>query len=386
LRDVRVRSLGSGVIIRKNGYILTNSHVVASAVEIKIALQDRREFGARLVGTDPKTDLAVLKIEAADLPVLREADSSRLGVGDLAFAIGNPFGIGQTVTMGIISATERGNLDIEKYEDFIQTDAAINPGNSGGALINARGELIGISTSILPSAGGGNQGIGFAIPIKMARYVAEQILKTGKVTRGSIGAIAQDVTPGLAQAFRLDSVQGALISQVAVNGPAARAGIERGDVVTAMNGKTIRDLNDLRVSLALAVPGSTARLKVARNGKQQEIPVQIAILPETPAPAPQARQNQNPIEGVQVQDLNAQMVRELGLAPNTRGVIVANIPEGSMAELNDLHRGDVIQELNRTPVANMSDFRKALAASESRQLVLLVNRGGITTYVALGEP
>jgi len=381
---MRVRSLGSGVVIRNDGYILTNDHVVASASEIKVALSDRREFDAKLVGVDSKTDLAVLKIDARDLKVLPQGDSSKLRVGDLAFAIGNPFGIGQTVTMGIVSATERGNIDIEKYEDFIQTDAAINPGNSGGALINARGELIGINTQILPSAGGGNQGIGFAIPINMARYVANQILKSGKVTRGSIGVIVQDVTPALAQAFKLENVQGALISQVAVNGPAARTGIQRGDVVSAMNGAPIRDMNDLRVRLAMARPGTTAKLKLLRDGKEQELPVEIALLPEPSANPQKPRQNESAIAGVQLQDLNAQMLRELGLPPEIQGVIVANIPDGSPAEAAGLNRGDVIQEVNRNPVANMNDFRKAVAAAESRQLLLLINRGGTTMFVALG--
>ena len=383
-REMRVRSLGSGVVIRNDGYILTNDHVVASATEIKVALSDRREFDAKLVGVDSKTDLAVLKIDARDLKVLPQGDSSKLRVGDLAFAIGNPFGIGQTVTMGIVSATERGNIDIEKYEDFIQTDAAINPGNSGGALINARGELIGINTQILPSAGGGNQGIGFAIPINMARYVANQILKSGKVTRGSIGVIVQDITPALAQAFKLENVQGALISQVAVNGPAARAGIQRGDVVSAMNGEPIRDMNDLRVRLAMARPGTTAKLKLSRDGKEQELPVEIALLPEPPANPPKPLKNESAISGVQVQDLNSQMLRELGLPPEIQGVIVANIPDGSPAEAAGLNRGDVIQEVNRNPVANMNDFRKAVAAAESRQLLLLINRGGTTMFVALG--
>jgi serine protease Do len=239
-REQRQRGMGSGVIVNPDGYILTNNHVIDGANDIKIVFHDGRELKARVIGADPKTDIALLKVEEKNLPVLAFADSSQVQVGDIALAIGNPLGVGQTVTMGIISATGRGNLGIEDYEDFIQTDAAINPGNSGGALINARGELIGINTAIL-SRSGGNQGVGFAVPANLARHIMSQISKGGKVVRGYIGTTIQGVTPEIAKAFGLPTARGALIGDVTENGPAAKAGIVKGDVITELNGQPVAD-------------------------------------------------------------------------------------------------------------------------------------------------
>ncbi len=235
----REEGVGSGVIVSPEGYVLTNNHVVDGATDVQVTLADKREFKARVVGRDPKTDIAVLKIDGENLPTITIGDSSKLQVGDYVLAIGNPFGVGQTVTMGIVSATGRGGLGIEDYEDFIQTDASINPGNSGGALVNDRGELIGINTAIISHGSGGNQGIGFAVPVNLARQVTDQILKNGKVTRAYLGITPQDVTPAIAKAFDAKGQQGALIGDVSPNSPAQRAGLERGDIILDVNGKPV---------------------------------------------------------------------------------------------------------------------------------------------------
>src|ERR1041385_8140296 len=268
-REQRERSLGSGVIVSPDGHILTNNHVVDGASEIKVSLSDKRELRARIIGTDPKTDIAVLKVDAKDLPVMTFGDSSKSQVGDFAIAVGNPFGVGQTVTMGIISATGRGGLGIEDYEDFIQTDAAINPGNSGGAMVNVRGELIGINTAII-SGGGGNQGVGFAVPVNMARGVMDQILKHGKVTRGWLGVTIQPVTPAMAKAFGLQGPpRGALVSDITPDGPAARSGLTKGDIILELNGEPVSDSRALSLQISMLAPGTSVRLKVSRNGQER---------------------------------------------------------------------------------------------------------------------
>ena len=264
------QGVGSGVIVSPEGYILTNNHVVDGATDVQVTLADKREFKARVVGRDPKTDIAVLKIDGENLPTIMLGDSSKLQVGDYVLAIGNPFGVGQTVTMGIVSATGRGGLGIEDYEDFIQTDASINPGNSGGALINDRGELIGINTAIISHGSGGNQGIGFAVPVNLAREVTDQILKTGKVTRAYLGVSLQDVTPAIAKAFDAKGEQGALVGDVSPNSPAQRAGLERGDIILDVNGKPVSDTNQLRMSISMMQPDSTVTLRVLRNGSTRD--------------------------------------------------------------------------------------------------------------------
>ncbi|HXG65956.1 MAG TPA: Do family serine endopeptidase, partial [Blastocatellia bacterium] len=255
-RERRERSLGSGVTVSPQGYILTNNHVIEGASEISVVLSDKREFKARIIGADPRIDIAVLKVEATNLPAITLGDASKVQVGDVELAIGNPFGLGQTVTMGIVSATGRGNLGIEDYEDFIQTDAAINPGNSGGALINLRGELIGINTAILSDGGQGNVGIGFAVPINMARNAMEQILKNGKVIRGYLGISIQEVTPAIAKAFGLEGPRGALVGDVAQGSPAQRAGIVRGDIILEINGEPVSDSRALRLKIGDMAPGT----------------------------------------------------------------------------------------------------------------------------------
>jgi serine protease Do len=388
-REQREHSLGSGVIMSEDGYILTNNHVVDKATDIKVALPDKREFKGKVVGSDPKTDIAVVKISAGELPTLAFGDSDKLQVGDYVFAIGDPFGIGETATMGIVSAKGRGNLAIEDYEDFIQTDAAINPGNSGGALINARGELIGINTAILAGNGGGNQGIGFAVPIDMARQVMDQILKNGKVTRGYLGVVIQEVTPELAKAFKAPEGKGALVGDVSSDGPGAKAGFQKGDVIEEIDGQEVSGVNDLRLRIASTAPGTTVHLKVFRNGEPRDVSVTLGQLPEKANEGPlgggENESESTPMKGVQVDELTAQLRRELDLSPTIHGVVVTDVSPESPAAGAGLRRGDVIEEVNRHGVDSTTEYRKALRRAGNQSLVLLVSRNGNTTFIVI-EP
>ncbi len=274
----RENSLGSGVIVNENGYILTNNHVIKGASEIRVVLRDGRQFPARVVGTDPETDLAVLQAAGGELPVARLGDSDHLRVGDVVMAIGNPFGVGQTVTLGIVSATGRDQLGIATIENFIQTDAAINPGNSGGALINARGDVVGINTAIF-SDSGASHGIGFAIPVHIARKVLKQISEHGRVIRGWIGITAQELTPALAESFGLQGQSGLLISGVLENGPADRAHIQPGDLLVAVDGQPVQHASRVLNQIAGHAPGDTLVLSLVRNGKRLKIEVKVAERP-----------------------------------------------------------------------------------------------------------
>src|SRR5216684_3858521 len=278
-RDQREDSLGSGVIVSPDGYILTNNHVIDGATDVRVTLSDKRQLKAKVVGTDPKTDIAVLKVEGSGFPAITIADSSKVQVGDYALAIGDPFGVGQTVTMGIISALNRGNLGIEDYENFIQTDAPINPGNSGGALINDRGELVGINTAILSGGSGGNQGIGFAIPMNLARQVMNQILDHGKVTRAYLGIMVQDVTPAIAKAMGQSELRGALVGDVKTSSPAGKAGLQRGDIILEINGKQVADSRELRMNISMMKPDADVKVKILREGKQSDVTVKLGELP-----------------------------------------------------------------------------------------------------------
>jgi serine protease Do len=378
----RERSLGSGVIVSPEGYILTNNHVVAGATEILVTTSDKHQYKARVVGTDPKTDLAVLKVDATNLPAVTIADSSKVQVGDYALAIGDPFGVGETVTMGIVSATGRTNLGIEDYEDFIQTDAPINPGNSGGALVNDRGELIGINTAILSHGSGGNEGVGFAIPSDMARNIMDQIVSNGKVTRAYMGAYIQGVSPELAKAFGEAAPRGALVGDVEPGSPAQRSGLEKGDIVVALHGKPITDSNQLRMSISMMAPGTTANLKVWRNGSEHDIAVKLGELPAENERASAAPENpQGALEGVTVENVTDQTAQQLGLPDRTKGVVVTDInPSSPMAD-SGLQRGDVIQEVNHQSVTDVTDFERAMQRAGKNPL-LLVNRQGHTLFIA----
>jgi len=378
------QAAGSGVIMTSDGFILTNHHVVEGATRVHVKLADKREYDAKVVGTDSDADIAVIKVDATGLPAVTIGDSSRVEVGDVALAIGNPFGLGQTVTMGIVSALGRTGLGIEAYENFIQTDAAVNPGNSGGALVNTRGELIGINTAIL-SESGGNQGIGFAIPSNMARSLMNQIKDTGKVTRGYIGIYPQDLTPQLAASFGIKDTRGALVASVEDNSPAANAGLQRGDVIREVNGKAINDQGELRNQIAELEPGNTLSLKVLRNGAEKALSVKVAARPvETAsnkaAPTPDAGSGGK--LGVSIQDLNPQIARQLGLPTSVSGVVVTQVQPDSPAADAGIKQGDIVQEVNRQPVKSASDFRNAISQS-TKSVLLLIHRDDRTIYAVV---
>jgi serine protease Do len=399
----REQSLGSGVIINPDGYILTNNHVVEHGSDIKV-FWNNKQFTGKVVGTDAQTDIAVVKIDATGLPTLTFGDSSKLKVGDVVFAIGDPFAIGETATMGIVSATQR-SIPFEgprAYADYIQTDAAINPGNSGGALIDLHGDLVGINTAILTSGDqeeGGNEGIGFAIPIDMARSVMQQIIEHGKVERGHIGVVLTDLDPNMAKEFGYTGGgYGALVNHVSAGSPAEKAGIKRGDIILGLNGESITGYGDLTARIANMAPGTTIHLKVFRGGKTFDVAVTLA---PGSAYANQEQnegsngENGNPesagkaLEGVQLETLTPDIAQQLNLPSSTKGVVVENVDQGSAAAQAGVQQGDVIQEVNHKPVSNMSDLRSALTGASGNQPVLLLvippNQPGFTQYLRI-EP
>lgn len=381
-RSEREHSLGSGVIVTSDGTILTNNHVIDGATDVKVDLSDKREFQAKVIGTDSKTDIAVLKIDATNLPTLAIGDSSKLRVGDVVFAIGEPYGLTSTATMGIVSATGRGDLGIENYEDFIQTDAAINPGNSGGAMIDLHGNLIGINTAIL-AENGGNQGIGFAIPINMARSVMDQIVSHGKVVRGYLGLYPQDVSPALAKQFGLSEPKGAIVAELEADTPAARAGLKRGDVILSLNGQEVASANDLRLRISQTPPGTTVKLGISRDGKTQDVNVTLGELPEKAEKAGPSQGESGGLDGVEVQSLTPDLAEQLQLQPGTRGVVVTSVDPASQAAAAGLQRGDVIQEVNHKPVASIEEYRRAVSAAGKGSILLLVNQQGVTNYLVI---
>ncbi len=382
-RQQKETGLGSGVVISPNGYILTNNHVVDGASTVTVTLNNRHEYKARVVGADPKTDIAVVKIDAGELPSIVIGDSDKAQIGDYVLAVGNPFGVGQTVTMGIVSAMGRGGLGIEDYEDFIQTDAPINPGNSGGALVNDRGELIGINTAILANGSEGNQGIGFAVPISVARNVMDQIIKNGKVTRAYLGVMAQEVTPAIAKAFHENEVRGALVGDVTPDSPASRAGLQKGDIILDIDGKPVNSSAQLRMHISLMAPGAMANVKVLRAGAEKTFNVKLAEMPTETATAEKSDSSpEGSMQGISVEDVSARTARQLGLPANASGVVVTNIDPNSAAAESGLKRGDVIQEVNHQPVKSASDFERAIRSSKDNAL-LLVNRQGSTLFIAV---
>jgi serine protease Do len=383
-RSHREGGLGSGVIVSSDGYILTNNHVVDSATDVRVTLPDRREFKAKVVGTDPKTDVAVLKIDASNLTPITVGNSSKLQVGDQVLAIGNPYGVGQTVTMGIVSATGRANLGIEDYEDFIQTDASINPGNSGGALVNDRGELVGINTAILAPGSGGNQGIGFAVPVNLARNVMDQITTHGQVTRSYLGVTIQEVTPALASAMGLSGPQGALVSDVQPDSPGAKAGLKSGDVIVDVNGTKILESNELRMNISMMEPGQSVKLKVFRDGKMIDVAATVGAMPGKPVEKAGNGSNggDKTMLGVSVENLTPEDARQLNLPASTKGVVVTDVDPASQAAAAGLQKGDVIQQVNRKPVTNADEFAAAVRHSSGESL-LLVNRDGNKLFLAV---
>lgn len=383
-KERREKALGSGVIVSPEGYILTNNHVVDHASEVTVTLADKREMKARVVGTDSHTDIAVLKIEGSNFPYLTLGDSSKVEVGDIVLAVGDPFGVGQTVTNGIVSATGRGGLGIEEVEDFIQTDAPINPGNSGGALVDDEGHLIGINTAILSGNSGGNQGIGFAVPVNMARHDMDQILANGKVERGYLGILPQDVTPAMAKAFHTQ-VTGALVGDVTADSPASRAGLQKGDIILAINGEAINDANELRLKIGLMNPNSKVDLKVLRDGRAQQIAVQLGEFPSTEERASVDKGSaEGALAGVSVENITREMAQQLKISPQTKGVVVDEVSASSAAAEAGLKQGDVIQQVNHHAVTNVSEFTQAVkSATKDNPILLLVNRQGNTMFLAV---
>ncbi|MGA3143344.1 MAG: DegQ family serine endoprotease [Verrucomicrobiota bacterium] len=381
-RTRREQSLGSGVIVSPDGYILTANHMVDGADEIEVAIADnKKEFTARVVGTDPPTDVAVLKIDAKDLPAITLGDSDQLEVGDIVLAIGNPFRVGQTVTMGIVSALGRSGLaGFNQYQNFIQTDAAINPGNSGGALVDAEGRLVGINTAIISSTRG-SEGVGFAVPINMARHVMERLIAGGKVTRGDLPILLQDITPGLAKSFDLPDQNGALVSDVFPNTPAEKAGIKPGDVIVGLNGKDITDVNSFQLAVSESAPESSATVKLLHNGRPETVTVTLTELPVEVAPSGNDQKKPgsgnsmiDALAGVKVADLEPEVRRQLGVPPSVRGALVSELEPASNSAEAGLQYGDVIMEIDRQPVSNSSDAVKLGRQARGDQILLKIWR------------
>jgi serine protease Do len=389
-KSQRETSLGSGVVVSPDGYILTNNHVVEGATDVKVQFSDKHEYPAKIVGTDKYTDVAVLKIDKTGLTTLPLADSSRSQVGDVVLAMGNPFGLGQTVTMGIISAKGRAGLGIERFEDFIQTDAAINRGNSGGALIDTHGELVGINTAILSGDGGGNEGIGFAIPANLARNVMEGILKNGKVTHGFMGIIPQELTPEMAKEFNMTDGHGVLIAQVSPDSPASKAGLKVGDVISAINGNAVEDVNNFRLTIAGFASGTTVHLKIVREGKTLEVPVALGEVNEAnnrpggPSVVP-GEGEKGALKGVSVEALTPEIRQQLQLPDDTKGgVVIANLEDDSPAAAVGLQSGDVILQVNHRPVNTVAEFNSTVKAGASKEsTLLLVRRGAGTSFIVV---
>jgi Do/DeqQ family serine protease len=384
----RVEGVGSGVIVNPDGYILTNHHVVDGALEIKVELTDNRTFTAKLVGSDPPSDLAVLKIDAASLPTLSLGDSDKVRVGDFVLAVGTPLGIGQTVTSGIVSAKSRTTgLSDGSFEDFLQTDAAINRGNSGGALVNTTGELIGINSQIM-SPSGGNIGIGFAIPSNMAKAVMDQLMKTGKVRRGMLGVTIQSVDADLASSLNLPAARGAIVTSVQTGGPAERAGLQRGDVIIAINKQPVVDNNTLRNLVAGMPPGSKVDVTALRNGHDQNFQVPLAELPDRQRPDSEEETSStgpagNEKYGMALQPFIPGTAQRYGLDPDDQGLLVGKVdPNGSAANAG-IRQGDLIQEVNRQPVRSATDFSAAVQRSGARPALVLVKRRNAVIYVTL---
>jgi len=379
--------IGSGVIVTKDGYILTNNHVVDGAKEVSVTLNDGRVFTAKVIGRDPKTDVAVVKIDADNLPVIPMADSANAKVGDVVLAIGNPFGVGQTVTEGIISAKDRGNMGIEDYENFIQTDAAINPGNSGGALVDIDGRLLGINTAIL-SHSGGSQGVGFAIPSDLARMVMVSLIKNGYVDRGYLGIVIQPVTPALAEQFDLKTAAGALVGDVVAGGPADRAGLKDGDVIVSFDNHKITDSRQLQLTVAETQPGSKVPVEILRDGDKMNVDVTVKQLPgtETVAQANSPGNNDTgTLNGVGVGDLDSQIREQLHVPDTVHGAVITQVDPTSAAAEAGLKSGDVIETINRHPVKDADDAVRLTAKATTKKTLVRVWENGGSHYVVVDE-
>lgn len=371
----KTQSLGSGVIVdAERGLVLTNNHVIANAIQITVTLRDGRQLEAELIGTDPETDVAVIKIPSEDIVDIKIADSDELRVGDFVVAIGNPFGLGQTVTSGIVSALSRSGLGIEGYEDFIQTDASINPGNSGGALVNLRGELVGINTALF-SQGGGNIGIGFAIPINLAMQITEQLLESGKVQRGFLGISTQDLTPILAEAFGLNQNKGAVITSVDDDSPAGKAGLQPGDILLKINGRDVKNASDVRNRFGLLAVGEQVVFDILRGGQSKKITTTV-IAEKEKVSSPQATNER--LEGVVISELGS----DHPYFGKVEGIHVVDVQRGSPAWRSGLRKGDVITSVNRQSIKDVQMFLKKVGGKEE-PLLLRILRGNAAAFIVI---
>jgi serine protease Do len=374
---------GSGVIVSPDGYVLTNNHVVDGAREVTVTLPDKQEFQGKIVGTDPKTDLAVIKIDGKNLPTIPWGDASKLQVGEYVLAVGNPFGLNSTVTLGIVSALGRGRMGITQYEDFIQTDAAINPGNSGGALVNTRGELVGINTAIF-SQSGGYQGVGFAVPTSMGQPIYDSLVKNGKVVRGYLGIGIQDLNQDLAKSFGVTHTKGALVTDVKEDSPADHGGLHQGDVITSYQGSPVEDAVGLQRLVTKTTVGSKVPMKVMRDSHEKELTVTIGEQPgEVKMAKTDGDEKEYAFAGVAVQDLDRDTAKELGIKGKAQGVVVTNVEPDSGAGKAGLMPGDVIREINRQPVKSVKDFEKASSAvKKGENVLMLINRRGASLFLS----
>jgi serine protease Do len=383
-KEQKSSGLGSGVIVSSDGYIITNYHVVKDADEIKVLMSDKKEYDGKVIGSDPKTELSMVKIEATGLPTVSWGNSDLLQVGEVVLAVGNPYGLNQTVTMGIVSALGRANVGIADYEDFIQTDAAINPGNSGGALVNVKGELVGINTAIY-STSGGYQGIGFAIPSNMVKSVMNSLIKTGKVVRGWLGVSIQKITPDLAKQFNLKDEIGALVGDVVEKSPAEKAGLKRGDVIIEYDGKKIEEPYILRNMVANTSPGEEHQVKVLRDDKTLTIQVKIGDLPVDAQEEIVSGEYENVMKGITVQDMTPEISQKLKIPERIKGVIVSDIAEDSVAA-GVLAQGDAIQEINRKKVGDTKNYQEIVSKiKKDEDVLLLIYRRGTSLFVTLSQ-
>ncbi len=385
-REQREHALGSGVIVSPDGYIVTNNHVIRQATDIKVMMTDKRVFTGKVIGADPQTDVAVVKIDAKNLPTAPLGDSSTLHVGDIVMAFGNPFGLNFTVTRGSVSALGRSDLGIERYEDFIQTDAAINPGNSGGALVNVRGQVVGINTAILssssgPGGEGGFNGVGFAIPSNIVKHVMEELIKSGKVSRGYMGIRLGDVTPDIAKQFNVPDVSGAMVESVEPGSPAEKAGLKAGDVIRTYNGKTVSSLTGLQSMVANTNPDTTVSVGILRDGKAETVKMTLGEQPASlagnaggPSGGGKAPSN-SVLSGISVQNLTPAIRQQLNLPERVHGVVIADIDPNSAGAQSGLQQGDVIESISRQPVNSVSDFNRLASAAKGQTLLRIVRDG-----------
>lgn len=377
---------GSGFIISSDGYIVTNNHVAGDADRLKVTLADGREFTAELVGTDPQTEIALIKIDATDLPVAKFGDSNNLRVGEFVLAIGSPFGLSHTVTSGIVSARGRGDVGIVDYADFIQTDAAINPGNSGGPLLNLRGEVVGMNTAIV-SRGGGNDGIGFAIPINMVKYVAEQLREHGSVSRGYLGVGIQPLTPDMAEWFGVKESRGIVVSQVVPDSPADKAGLKQDDVILELDGQPVGEVGAFRSQIAMTPAGKEINLTISRNGERLEKKLEIGTNPNAAEEAKAAGKSGAAAKsqgklGLQLQPLTEELAEQFNYTGKT-GLVVAQVMPGSPAMRAGIRPGDIITEVNRHPVSDVASFQDAMKDNKKGSTLLRVFRGDLSRYVTI---